>query len=68
LRSCCTASRFPEGDHWKASVVARSRIAFFDLGQAEVENLYLTGGRQEYVSGLDVAVENAFSMGRIQRV
>ena len=52
----------------RVPVVSRRGIALFDLGQSEVENLYLAGGRQEDVSRFDVAMENAFSMRRIQRV
>ena len=43
-------------------------IPFFDLGQAEVQNLYLPGRRQEDIAWLDVAVQNALTMRRIQRI
>ena len=43
-------------------------IPFFDLGQAEVQNLYLPGRRQEDIAWLDVAMQNALAMRRIQRI
>ena len=45
-----------------------TRIALFDLGQAEVQDLDLAAGRQEDVGRLDVAMKDAFAMGRIQRI
>ena len=39
-----------------------------NLGQAEVENLGLTAIRDEYVCRLDVAVDDALSVGSVEPV
>ena len=43
-------------------------VSRFELSQPEVENFRLPGGRHKDVARLDVAVDDALSMRRVQRV
>ena len=45
-----------------------ARISLFELGQAEVQNFHLPGGGQENIARLNVAVQNALAMRRIQGI
>lgn len=44
------------------------RLSRFQLGQTEIQDLHLPGWRQENVARLDVAMQNALAVGRVQRI
>ena len=45
-----------------------SRLPTAHLGQSEIQNLGVSALGDEDVSGLDVAVDNAFGMGCVERI
>ncbi len=58
-------SRSRRGYVGNCARLTRSRLY---LGQAEVENLGVAALGDEKVGGLDVAVDNAFAVGRVERI
>src|SRR5207342_1373933 len=62
-------NRRPRNDpHRGQRLLSSVLLVVYELGQAEVEDLHLSGRSQKNVGGLDVAMDDPLGMGCHQRV